>query len=166
MPRHAALVPLSHDHHHALILALRLKKGGPVSKHDLWPTDLIAHAKATAEMIQHELYPHFMLEEEILFPEARMIPAATILVDQLLIEHAKMRSERIEILRLANEASTEELSEKLVEFGALLEQHIRREERELFPLLEASFSSDIWESLKLRIDDAGPAFRAACAINS
>ena len=93
-----------------------------------------------------------------------MIPAATILVDQLLIEHAKMRSERIEILRLANEASTEELSEKLVEFGALLEQHIRREERELFPLLEASFSSDLWESLKLRIDAAGPAFRAACAI--
>ncbi|MEO6939918.1 MAG: hemerythrin domain-containing protein [Candidatus Kapaibacterium sp.] len=164
MPRHAALVPLSHDHHHALLLALRLKKSGPVSKHDVWPTGLLAHAKATVEMIQRELYPHFMLEEQILFPEARSIPNANILIDQLLAEHAKMRNGKGEILALADKSATEELSIKLVEFGTLLEQHIRREERELFPVLEASFSSEIWASLKLRIDQAGPAFRAACAI--
>ncbi len=164
MPRHAALVPLSHDHHHALILALRLKKSGPVSKHDVWPTGLVAHAKATVQMIQHELYPHFMLEEEILFPEARRVQAAATLIDQLIVEHTKMRNDMEEIRRLTDEAATAELSTKLVEFGALLEQHIRREERELFPLLEASFTSEVWKALKLRIDQAGPAFRAACAI--
>src|SRR5215211_5479133 len=68
MKRHESLVPLSHDHHQALLVALRLKKGGPSSPRDSWPTDPALQRKALNEFAERELLPHFLLEEELLFP--------------------------------------------------------------------------------------------------
>jgi hypothetical protein len=37
MKRHAALVPLSHDHHHALVEARRLRHAADLEERELFP---------------------------------------------------------------------------------------------------------------------------------
>ena len=63
MKRHASLVPLSHDHHHALVEARRLGKAAD-------GTDA-ARRKAAADFVRFfstETVRHFREEEEQLFP--------------------------------------------------------------------------------------------------
>lgn len=125
MKRHAALLPLSDDHHRALVLARRL---GRV------PTEMDAGALGSLEReVQREfgaeIEPHFRVEERWLLPalEARgegRLPART------LEEHARLRA-------LVRGAWSEETAREL---GALLEKHVRFEERVLFPEAEALLS--------------------------
>jgi len=134
MPRHSTLIPLSHDHHEGLLIALRLKKGGPASTNDkLWPTDLKQQIRSLAFFFERELLPHFNLEEEILFPVAVSIEELQPLVEKLLVQHQQMRSAIGNISQLRDE---DDLKKALTDFGALLESHVRTEERELFPQLE------------------------------
>jgi len=135
MPRHSLLIPLSHDHHEALLIALRLKKGGPTSQHDrLWPNDLHKQVRSLILYFENELLPHFKIEEEVLFPIASTIGELQQMVTNLLAQHQKMRDKirEISLLREADLHSKKVLSD----FGTLLESHVRTEERELFPKLE------------------------------
>ena len=137
MPRHAALIPLSHDHHHALVLALRLKKGGPASQNDRgWPTDISGQLQSTLEFAKDELLPHFLIEEEILYPAAReqRSESLDLLIGQLLEDHTSMRAVLHDLK--STQAPESEILGQLQQFGAQLGKHIRREERELFPLIE------------------------------
>ena len=134
MPRHSTLIPLSHDHHEALLIALRLKKGGPASTNDrLWPADLKQQVRSLLLFFEHELLPHFKLEEEILFPLASTMEELQPLVEKLLVQHTQMRSAMGNISELTGD---DDMKKNLSEFGALLESHVRTEERELFPQLE------------------------------
>jgi iron-sulfur cluster repair protein YtfE (RIC family) len=135
MPRHSLLIPLSHDHHEALLIALRLKKGGPTSRHDrLWPTDLKKQVHSLQLFFEKELLPHFNLEEEILFPIAATLYELQHTVTSLLAQHQKMRELIREISQITED--DERLKKVLADFGILLESHVRTEERELFPRLE------------------------------
>ncbi|MEP7234419.1 MAG: hemerythrin domain-containing protein [Ignavibacteriota bacterium] len=138
MPRHSSLVPLSHDHHEALLIALRLKKGGPTSQHDhLWPTDLKNQIHSLQLFFERELLPHFKLEEEILFPLASGLIEMQLLVKSLLLDHQKMREIIAEISQYrVDDSDNTDLKAILAGFGLLLESHVRTEERELFPKLE------------------------------
>lgn len=135
MPRHSSLIPLSHDHHEALLIALRLKKGGPTSRNDhLWSTDLGKQIHSLQLYFERELLPHFKLEEEILFPIAARLDELQQTVTNLLAQHQKMREMIGEISQITED---DERSKKmLTDFGILLESHVRSEERELFPKLE------------------------------
>ena len=134
MPRHSTLIPLSHDHHEALLISLRLKKGGPASVNDkLWPTDLKQQVRSLLLFADHELYPHFKLEEEILFPIALTLEELLPLIKILLAQHQEMRDLIGNISEIIDE---DDLEKNLADFGALLESHVRTEERELFPKLE------------------------------
>lgn len=134
MPRNPALVPFSHDHHEALLVALRLKKGAPSSPHDtLWPIEPIEQSEALFRFAEAELYPHFLLEEEILFPASiNKSPSIDQLITSLLEDHSAMRVS----LKMLKTSDSGELVEKMRLFGESLEKHIRREERELFPMIE------------------------------
>ncbi len=135
--RHPSLVPLSREHHHGLLLAFRLKHGLPKTRqpHDS-PQE---QAVDTVRFFRESLIPHFAAEADILFPAIRAIqPQASTLLDQLIQEHATMRE-------LVNDIDQQlpdgpQLTELLASFGALLERHIRSEERELFPMYEAHVS--------------------------
>ena len=61
MKRHRALIPLSHDHHHALVEARRLRRaaGG---------ADATGAARAFLRFFADESTRHFRDEEERLFP--------------------------------------------------------------------------------------------------
>jgi iron-sulfur cluster repair protein YtfE (RIC family) len=135
MPRHSSLIPLSHDHHEALLIALRLKKGGPTSQHDhLWSTELKKQVHSLQLYFERELLPHFKLEEEILFPIAVTLEEFQPLIKSLLSQHQKMREMISHISK--NSDFDDGLKKLLSEFGLLLESHVRTEERELFPKLE------------------------------
>jgi quercetin dioxygenase-like cupin family protein len=119
--RHAALIPLSHDHHHALVAARRLRQsaGGD---------DASAEAASFSRFFVDESVPHFRDEEEHLFPLVVDSEEAQPLVVRALLEHQRLHA-------LARDLASGDTA-PMRELGELLEAHVRFEERELFPLIE------------------------------
>jgi len=134
--RHPSLVPLSHDHHHCLALALRCRKQALGQLKPIGVAGLRERAKEFVDFYRADLIAHFRAEEEILFPLMRTIAAANAaLLDELIAQHDEI-TQSIGPL----EAGTG-LSKLLFDIGDLLERHIRKEERELFPLFESQVDS-------------------------
>ncbi len=128
MKRHSAIVPLSHDHHHALILAQALKKNSP--KIGLGSKSPEEKVKAAINSYNTELIPHFNHEEVLLFPLAKgKDDELDKMISDIIEEHDRIRI-AIETIKDGN------LEENLDAFGKLLEQHVRTEERKLFPKIE------------------------------
>jgi iron-sulfur cluster repair protein YtfE (RIC family) len=136
--RDAALVPLSHDHQRGLALCLRLSRWKPGAGNPLeaWT------AEVTRE-IDEALLPHFALEEEVLIPaiERWMGDRRDVLAD-VREDHRRMRAlfERIR-------AGGSDLPEALGALAAILEPHIRSEERVLFPLIQERVPADVLAAL-------------------
>jgi iron-sulfur cluster repair protein YtfE (RIC family) len=77
------------------------------------------------------LAPHFRAEEEVLFPLLRSaVPGSGEMIDELVRNHAQIRAAIPQL-----EGGTG-LAKLIFDLGDLLERHIRKEERELFPLFE------------------------------
>jgi len=128
--RHESLIPLSREHHYALMLCLRINRGLRDNARDAkW---LRSKARLTTLFFESDLVTHFRAEEEILFPAMRGIAQATELIAELGDEHRKLKT-LVQQLQAADTNSTEAT---LREFAALLEAHIRKEERILFPIYE------------------------------
>lgn len=126
MKRDAALLPLSRDHHQALSVALKLRRATPETAGDARATFLgYWHGHGQA---------HFRLEEEVLLPAyAGHGDPRHPLVARALCDH-------VEIRRRAGGVADESRSTipDLHELGGRLADHVRLEERELFPLIEAA----------------------------
>ncbi|HEU4341253.1 MAG TPA: hemerythrin domain-containing protein [Candidatus Binatia bacterium] len=129
--RHPSLVPLSHDHHHGLALALRCRKQALGQIKPMGTVGLKERAHEARLFFANHLVDHFRAEEDVLFPTlGSLVAASAPIIDQLLQEHEQIRC-------LALQLETEPgLGKRLFDFGDLLEGHIRKEERELFPLFE------------------------------
>jgi hemerythrin-like domain-containing protein len=129
--RHPSLVPLSHDHHHGLALALRCRKQALGQLKPMGAEGLRERAHEFREFFAQNLVNHFRAEEEVLFPQlSSRVPESAKTIDLLLREHEQIRS-------FIPELDAERGLAKLVfDLGDLLERHIRKEERELFPLFE------------------------------
>ena len=129
--RHPSLTPLSHDHHHGLALALRCRKQSLGQLKPMGAEGLRLRAAELREFFDKQLIPHFRAEEEVLFPLMRAAaPESAALLDDLLREHETFR-QGVKAL-----AAGTGVSKLIFDLGDLLERHIRREERELFPLFE------------------------------
>ena len=124
MKRHATLIPLSHDHHHALVEARRLRRAADRDD-DPGPV-----AAAFADFFAAVSVPHFRDEEERLFPLVSSVDEARPLVVEALLDHQRLHALVAELRRSAD------VRPAMRELGELLEAHVRREERELFPLIE------------------------------
>jgi hemerythrin-like domain-containing protein len=75
---------------------------------------------------------HFREEEEVLLPTlARFSELDQPIVARVLLDHVRIR-------RLADDVGGDGALDPLHTLGTELEQHVRREERELFPLIEES----------------------------
>jgi len=125
LKRHLALEQLSRDHHHALVVAQRLKRASEATATDARDTFV--------SYWQPDGQEHFREEEEILLPTfAGFVDPDQPIVAKVLIDHVRIR-------HLASEAAGEPPRLTVLhELGSRLEQHVRREERELFPLIEQS----------------------------
>lgn len=126
--RHEALHPLTHHHHHALVAALKLKRAG-TGKSTLSIEEIKAELKAFWEPGGQE---HFREEEEVLLPAyARHASLDLPEITEMLLEHVRIRSLVKDILE--EEGKPVPLMNEL---GHLLEEHVRKEERVIFPMIE------------------------------
>jgi hemerythrin-like domain-containing protein len=135
MKRNPALYTLSHDHHQGLILAQQLKKGAPQYKG--MPSTLKDKKEYTLSFYITELRKHFQDEEEILFPAVKnRNHELDNKITEIISEHRKME------LLIKDLEKTDQLENVFDELGWLLEQHIRKEERDLFMEIEKVLSDD------------------------
>jgi hemerythrin-like domain-containing protein len=121
MKRHPALRQLSDDHHRALVLARRVRRAASGVRE----LDCQALLREVNERFAAELEPHFAIEERWLFP-GLATQGETQLAVRAAADHAELR-------RLVTAAWSRDTARS---FAELLEQHIRFEERVLFPRAE------------------------------
>lgn len=123
MKRSEALAALSRDHHHALVIAQRLQRAGETTAADA--------RQAFLDYWRADGQRHFREEEEILLPTyAGYGDPELPVVARVLIDHIRIR-------RLADEIATGESPVAVLQrLGKQLAEHVRREERELFPAIE------------------------------
>ena|SRR5215831_2123817 len=135
--RHPALVPLSHDHHHGLALALRCRKQALGQIKPMGLEGLRERAAELRDFCVKNLVPHFRAEEEALFPAMRrVVPECDEMIGELIKDHERIRSATTALDKDTG------LGKVVFDLGDLLERHIRREERELFPLFEKHLSAE------------------------
>jgi iron-sulfur cluster repair protein YtfE (RIC family) len=133
MLRDKNLVPLSHQHQHALALCVRIGKAF-AEVHDT--PDVHAWEREIVQLYDAEMAFHFAAEEKYLFPAADRREGLQQLVDQLRIEHMLLRR-NVERARARQFTVTD-----LQVFTATLSEHIRKEERQLFEELQRILSAD------------------------
>jgi iron-sulfur cluster repair protein YtfE (RIC family) len=134
--RHESLTPLSREHHYGLLVCLRIHRGMENHETDLvWLTE---RAEKVIRFFETDLTMHFEAEEKIVFPAMNGIDEARTTVEQLLSDHRDLAR----LVTRLREAVGVELSPLLREFADLLEAHIRKEERVLFPCYEHNISPE------------------------
>ncbi len=140
--RHKSIINLSRDHHQGLILAQLIRQNAPHYKN--LPSTLEGKTEYTLNAYETELLAHFKKEEEILFPVVKeKNDEFNKLVNELIAEHRKINDLVEKLKRDKNKILI------LDEIGTLLIQHIRKEERELFKIIQDILTE---EELK-RLDD-------------
>jgi hemerythrin-like domain-containing protein len=130
MPRRAdALLPLTHDHHHALVQVRQLRLAGEGSDED--------RLRAGSEFIRFfygETIKHFHEEEEVVLP--LIVDAVDLrpVIERVVWEHVQIHG----LVRgLQRETEAEVVSkERVLTLAGTLEEHIRFEEKVVFPLVE------------------------------
>lgn len=140
LPRHEAIQPLSRHHHHALTMALKINKTltGEVSD------ETAAHLREQILLFwEPGGQAHFREEEEILLPAySRYASIEQEEIVKMLVEHTQIRA-----LIAAISDKDGNWKERMGELGRLLEQHVRREERIIFPMMETAMPEDVLNRL-------------------
>lgn len=142
MKRSAALEPLSHDHYESLQLAARLRRALREGESNLGALQAEALAHGHGEMARH-----FETEEEVLLPVLQAISAE--MAARLLREHEALRALLAEVEEGRN------LAASLLAFAETLAAHVRFEEREAFPAIEASAGAEAMAELERRLHGRG-----------
>jgi iron-sulfur cluster repair protein YtfE (RIC family) len=141
MKRHEALAPLSREHHGALLLAQLLKKDAPAYKGlPGLPGEKLIYA---VNFYKANLQQHFIKEEELLLKVKQYHPEIEKLTTEIINEHRQLT-------HLFNKLDRENNSiGSLDELGNILENHIRKEERVLFPLIQQYCPEEILGTIEL-----------------
>jgi len=149
MKRHPALIPLSQDHHHGLLLAQLLKRNAP-EYHGL-PNDLPGKMNFAKEMYHKELDHHFRDEEEFVFPylKGKDVELDN-LISEILGEHIILKEKILSLKENPN------LIDQLDEIGNILGEHIRKEERILFEKAQTVLNDEELKIIKNKFDVSRP----------
>lgn len=132
--RHESLKPLSRHHMIALHLAVKLSRVG-TDKSKLSPLEM---KEELQDFWQPNGQQHFREEEEILLPTFALyndINKPEII--DMLLEHVKIRS-LIEVILKETEIDLN----KMHKLSSLLEGHVRKEERVIFPMIEKALPEE------------------------
>jgi hemerythrin-like domain-containing protein len=143
MLRDKNLIPLSHQHQHALAVCVRIDRSSPVPFADLdaWQAEVVQH-------FESEIRIHFEAEEKVLFPAAHSFDELVPLVEELLRDHSALREGFTAAER--NAMSVLELSA----FAQRLSEHIRKEERQLFQRLQELLTQEEMAALGKQLERA------------
>lgn len=151
MLRDKNLIPLSHQHQHALALCVRIDRavqaGNPAVR---------AFQAEIRQIFEQEIQYHFRAEEAVLFPAAEPFVELRSLVAELLAEHAALR----ELSQLADRDDFN--SEILRKFAVLLSTHIRKEERQLFESMQQLIDPEEMARLGAALSEALKPAQEAC----
>ncbi len=142
--RNAALVPLSNEHFSHLVFAKRLREGKPDNIESNWPEN--SNEKRLIEQVIEyfsvDMLHHFELEEKGVFPiYALYIEEASAekkLLDIILENHQTVKQKIYSLKGLEGK----NLIQKLKEIGTEIEEHIRKEERQLFEDIQQKIPTD------------------------
>jgi hemerythrin-like domain-containing protein len=153
MLRDKNLIPLSHQHQHALALCVRLDRALQAKDVDLeaWQAEIQA-------IFEQEIAIHFAAEEKALFPGASRFAGLLPLVEELQAEHTVLRDFFSRAAaRSLDEASLAVLVEKLA-------HHIRKEERQLFETMQKVMGAEELSRLGAALDEALKDASQACIL--
>ena len=139
MKRHSSLVSLSREHHEALILSRLLQKDAPLYKG--MPTDIQGKALYAVQFYNDHLVAHFKDEEKVLEMATGINNKLDFLIQNIIREHQDLHKMFSEI------KSNPDMPTHLDTLGKELEAHIRKEERELFPLIQETCSEEVLDSI-------------------
>ena len=147
MKRHPSLREFSDDHHGGLVNARRLRRaasGGDGSA---------AKEAALAFLVlwREETGPHFRKEEEVLLPvlarHGKDVESEHVV--RMLAQHARIRGLAME---LSDGVARDDVrAETLRRLGEVLEEHIRLEERVVFPWIEQVLPEDALREVASRL---------------
>jgi iron-sulfur cluster repair protein YtfE (RIC family) len=155
MLRDKSLIPLSHQHQHALALCVRIDRAQPIPAEDLQ-----AWLEEIERDFAREIEIHFSAEESVLFPAARQFPEMILLVKELIADHAALRECFSRVSARTMPAET------LPAFARQLSVHIRKEERQLFERLQQLMSRQQLLSLGVSLEEALKNATQSCALTN
>lgn len=136
--RNPALIPLSREHHYALVFCRTIRRGAERFAHEeAWLAQWCENAR---RFFQLDLQAHFEAEEAVLFPACRRHQLDAI-VDELLAEH-----------RLLEQAFAGVQAGTLRALADQLEAHIRKEERLLFPAVDEQLTAEETPGVQAEIE--------------
>jgi hemerythrin-like domain-containing protein len=162
MKRHQSLYPLSRDHHHALVQARSLSLAAAAND----PASVAQAAAHFAGYWESDLQSHFSQEEQFLLPLlAKHAPPDGTEIPETLRQHSEIR--RL-IAELANKLARGEMLEAnlLDALGEALRHHIRFEESELFPAVEAlATEEELWRMNEQLETERSRAGHGGCALS-
>ena len=142
MLRDRCLIPLSHQHHNGLALCVLTDRS---LQADDSPDNAARLAARALDRYDLEIANHFAVEEEVVFPLIERELGEYPILDELIAEHRHV--ERVvEQLRLAPEAAT------LRELTSVLRSHIRREESDLFEVIQQRLSRKVLDAMGAEVD--------------
>lgn len=141
MKRHNSLIPLSREHHLSLILAQLLKLDAPVFRG--LPTSIEEKAIYAQSFFRTHLVPHFEKEELMLEKVKGVHPSIDAVITEIQEEHRQLSSM---FLTLNDHEVTPERNDAI---GNALDDHIRKEERILFPLIQEHCDEALLLTLEL-----------------
>lgn len=134
MKRHESLIPLTHDHHHALAQERRLKDAH--SEGDR--AKMLRTADDFVNFYLGRMRHHFHEEEELFFAPLIDDEVVGPLVAGAVADHLRLHAS---VRGLRRQMSTGEVSGELLgSIAELLGAHVRFEEQELFPSIESGLS--------------------------
>ena len=143
MKRSPALAPLSRDHHRALEVALRLRRADSQSAD--------AAIARFGEFWRHDGQRHFEIEEELILSA---LPASDPEwaqgVERVRRDHAAIRGMASDLLGPDGDPTPDDART----LGEMLNDHVRFEERQLFPLLEDRLPAQELEALGRSVERA------------
>ncbi len=144
--RDPALLPLSQDHHAALMQAQALSRAGAGIPPYTGPADRTA--RGFLAFRQNQLLGHFADEEHVVIPVAeRVDPEGTARVRA---EHAQMNA--LAAMLEAALAEGRDPRPIMAELGSLLHDHVRFEERAWFETLQARLGVAEMQNLGRKIE--------------
>lgn len=134
--RNENIVKLSRDHHASLMFCWKIRQG--VKQHIA--TDRMV--KYVEYFLNQHFIPHFREEEEVLFK-----PLDDAKTQKAIIDHGIIKETVNEILLSGKTNQQKELST----LADLVDDHVRYEERILFPYLEQELSKEQLENIGTQI---------------
>jgi hemerythrin-like domain-containing protein len=136
--RNNNIVILSKDHHSGLLFCWKIRQG---LKHEVAMERII---KYTQYFWSNHLAIHFREEEIILFPSLK-----DRLVQKAIGDHEQIKHQFDELREMSGNGA----KEALLRLADLIDDHIRFEERELFPHFEKMLSEEQLEAIGKKLDE-------------